>query len=988
MKASRVALFIASVVVIVAGIVVALAFNSSVQTWLLERKLAQSPELHVSVGRVSAGWRHVDLTDVRYSGAGARWTAPTVALDASLVRFLFSRRLEVDKLTAEGWVLDLVPATGAPTALPATAAKPVGTTSGFSGVVSRLNLPFDLAVRAVQLRGKAVLPNQGAASNIEITGGGLGPQAPGRFHFSTEIVFAERAVRTVQLEADITVALATPRTFASCAADVKATATGARLEKPVELRGTLKATRDATVERYELAVIGPQRKLVAVDAALPAAGAQLAGTWQLDLRDADLEPFAFGQELPAFEAKGEGKVEFAADLSTAHAAGRLSGKLDRLSAVKPELKAVGALTFDAEIDVAKRAEAIAVDKVNVQLATNHPVAVVRSLQAFELNLATRDVRPTDPARELFSIVLEGLPLAWLRPLTSAVAFEGNDAHGEFVATPRASGFSFRSKSPLMLSNLSVSHHAKPLLENLELSVSANADYTPQGWQAELTGVTVRSAGRTLLLLDSKAGQLAGADQPIKATGLVSLDLKTLATQPIGREVAGPLSRGDATIEFSASLATTKQIDANVAVNNLAVAAQPENMALPSLAMKVRADLRADRTVALNVPITVARGGRTSDFTLAGEVKPTARGAQFDAQVSSGLLVLDDVRLLRALSPRPLAPKPAGEPPVQPAPRWATLNGSLGLHLKKVIYSGTFELNNVTGRLRFTSGEVKLEEVRAGVGEHGNAKIDGALRFDPAAVRPFGFGADVSLSDFDPSPLFLTANPRQPPTVEGRFSLGTRVSAHAAGVAALPANASGRFELTSKGGTFRGLPVNVGNLVENSSKLGSWLTAAGDAITSLWSRKDYDEITSRSQAANELARILSAIPYDQLSVVVTRDEALNTSIKELTLISPDIRINGSGTAHNSPGRSPLNDVVTMEYRVKARGRAAELMKFLGVLDGKPDDLGYSPCTLPFNVGGTLARVDATEVSNRLVARAVEKTGLTEKAVDWINRLRGR
>jgi hypothetical protein len=220
-----------------------------------------------------------------------------------------------------------------------------------------------------------------------------------------------------------------------------------------------------------------------------------------------------------------------------------------------------------------------------------------------------------------------------------------------------------------------------------------------------------------------------------------------------------------------------------------------------------------------------------------------------------------------------------------------------------------------------------------------------------------------------------------------------VSAEATTLAGLRSAATGTFELTSKSGTFRGLPVNVGNLVENSSKLASWIASAGNAIAGLTGRKeDYDEITSRSQAANELARTLSAITYDQLNIVVTRTDAVNASVKEFALISPDLRLYGSGEARCLAGRSVLDDELKLELHLRARGRPAELMKFLGILDPKPDELGYAACTIPVRVAGTVARLDSQDFSNRLIGIAVEKTGILERAgaraFDWINRLRGK
>jgi hypothetical protein len=67
---------------------------------------------------------------------------------------------------------------------------------------------------------------------------------------------------------------------------------------------------------------------------------------------------------------------------------------------------------------------------------------------------------------------------------------------------------------------------------------------------------------------------------------------------------------------------------------------------------------------------------------------------------------------------------------------------------------------------------------------------------------------------------------------------------------------------------------VSHIVENTSRLAAWLASAGTAISAITGKKDYAEIANKTEAVAELARGLNPIPYDQLSVSVARDAALN------------------------------------------------------------------------------------------------------------------
>jgi hypothetical protein len=111
------------------------------------------------------------------------------------------------------------------------------------------------------------------------------------------------------------------------------------------------------------------------------------------------------------------------------------------------------------------------------------------------------------------------------------------------------------------------------------------------------------------------------------------------------------------------------------------------------------------------------------------------------------------------------------------------------------------------------------------------------------------------------------------------------------------------------------------------------------------------------------------------------------LNDFTLISPEVRLAGSGQASHRPGTPVFDDVLSMAFTLRARGRHAELLNYLGVLEGSPDELGYVPSTLPLKVAGTLAQPDTSELNEQLAAIALDKSGVSDKARELFNRLRG-
>ncbi|PTX99000.1 AsmA-like C-terminal region-containing protein [Opitutus sp. ER46] len=1014
MKPIRLIVISASVVAALVLLAAVVVFSSAFQTWAFRRAVAGTPGVHLAVERVSAGFRYVDLTEIRYEEPGLRLHAPAVHIELDVLRAVWSRQFAIASLTAEGWTVTLVepvaPANVPPSAASEPARQPANegtppvaasgapaalTPTTFAGVFDPVRLPYDLAVDHLAVRGQVILPADRGRVLVDMSGGGLGAGRRADFKVNAKATFRDETVNAVTAEGNLVATMDTPRTLTEVGLRLDATASGGQLTAPVPLHAELGARRSGAAETYSVRVTRGDRRLAALQAEFPNHGKdQLTGAWQLDVRHVDLAPFALGWRVPQFSALGEGTFETEPSLATVHATGKLDATFENLAVLKPDLAVLGAIKLSADLDVARQGDVLTVGKLDVAVATSNggapaaadsawrAVGTIRALQPFQFTAHAREVSAADPARDLIGIALEGLPLEWLRPIFPQVQVTGSNVRGELVATPRAGGFSFRTRVPLIVRNLELRHRGKAVLQHLDLSLSTSGDFTPEGWQAEVNGFTARSGEARMLLLDAKAGQLAGANQPIKATGLLSVDLGALLAQPLAAKLLA-IDRGDASIEFAASLGRRQEIQANVRVKNLGLpSGASANVALPAVSATVRADIAEDGTVTVNVPVTLVREERTSDVTVAGTYKPARGGGTFDGHALSQHFDLGDARVLGEMLP----PK-AGDG-ASATPAWAGLKGTVGVQLKELVYSRTLTLNNVIGTLRLSGDAVKFDNLRAAVGE-GGAQANGAVTFSAQKRPPYGLNADLSLSDVDPGPLLASVNPGQPPTIEGRFTINSHLQAAAASLEELSHGAAGDFQLTSRSGVFRGLSVNVGNLVENSSKLATWLASAGHAITSLAGKKpDYDEITSRSQAANELARILSAIAYDQLSIVVSRDALGQMNVKEITLISPEIRITGTGRSLGAPGRSLGEGFLALEYQLRARGRPAELMKYLGVLDPKPDNLGYASCTIPVRVQGTLAKVDTTELSNRLVALAVEKTGLTEKAVDWINRLRGK
>lgn len=1026
MKRVRPLLIGAAAVLLLLAVAVAVAFNARCQTWAARRALAAYPALGVTIGSVSAGLGRVELRDVRVETRGAVLTVPALAANLPLVSAGLGHRLLVSRLVGKDWTLDLTsvdiprewtawlpvdarrgnrPAHAGedfavlPAALAAEPAALTSTVALFQGILSQLQLPFDLALDGVNLAGEVILPGARGRARVTITGGGLAAGREGKFEVAGTAMLNAASVSTLEAWAAVTAAMDTPRTFRRLGAKASATASGTSFPRGVKLGAELSAQRAATGENYVLTLTNEQKQLLAVQADFPANVRKLDGMWKLEVCDADLAPFTLGRALPKFEARGDGRFDVDAGFAEIRAAGRLTTTAQNLAVLQfpvvgaiPGLAALGAVRLAADFDFAQLGNTTRVDRLNVTVAGAQPVATIQSLQTFAFNRKTGALSVADPTRELIGIVLHGVPLVWAQPFLKDFTVTGGDVRGELVAAARDGGFAVRATTPLVAHGLSVTRAGRTLLRGVDVSLAVSAAYAPLGWQIEIAPLVAKTSAGTLATVEAKAGQLAGGYQPIKTAGKFSVDLPSALAQ----FAAGgwmQLTRGEAAGEFAASLGASREIQAKLSLTKLERASQLAAEKLPAVSAELRADFAAGGQIAFNIPVLIECDGRTSDLALIGTMAPGKDGLAITARAASTLFVVEDVKVLAA----PLAGSTAAAgavqgavtPPVvrETAPPWAGFSGQLVLALKKVVYSDKFQASDLTGTLRLGAIAAWVEGVHAGLGENSEANVSGSVTFDAESATPYALAADITVNDFDPARLFKAMNPGQPATIEGKFSVASKLAGHAAHLADLAAAAHGELQLTSKGGVFRGLPVNVAARNETVGKLASIIAMGGSALDALKGRKDDSDITSTAKAVAEVSKLLAAIQYDQLGVVVSRDASLNTVLKDFTLIAPEVRLNGGGKTTHQAGAALLDESLAMEFKLRARGHTAEVLKYLGKLEAPLDELGYAACTLPLKIGGTLGKPDTTELDNALASLALEKGGVKDKASELLNKLLG-
>ena len=993
MKLLRIALIVTASLVLVLGIGVALAFTPAVQTWAAKKFAPASPELTVTIGRVSAGLEQTRLENVRVVQPGLVLTMPSVEVDVGVLGAI-GGTVDVKRLVAKGWILDLtepvvVPAQTSPQSKPSASSgakepqqpspqvqvsQKQATSDAFNGIFDLLKLPVDLSVDGVDFSGDVIIPE--GRAQVAIKGGDVAVGGAGKFALVLDV--KTKNTETINLTGTFTARMETPRTFNSLSLVADVVAKGPQLPPAgVSLSLSLSATRPGASETYSAMVLSGNREILSAEVELPSGDAPLAGKWTLDATQADAAPFALGRPLPDFTAKGQGTFTADRMFTAIKAAGSLDATLDKLSAIQPEFAALGRLTLAAGFDVATQGDTVNLQKLDVRVAGAKPVLTVAALQVVSFNTATSAVTAADPSTDLLRITLDGLPLAWAKPFLGDLVLTGDDVRGAFTATARDGGFVLRPSAPITLTNLSVTQAGQPLVQALDVSLSAQADYSPKGFNAEVTNLSARSAGATILTLTAKAAQPAGDKQPLTATGTYEVNLPAALAQPVAAGSAalqGGVARGD----FTASVA---DITTATLTLQLAQLTALDGTALPSVALTARADIDATGRIKADAPLVITQGKRRSDLTLAAVVTQTEKNTDIQAKLTSQYLHIPDLQLFAALSPAPAGPvattppvstpkRPAPKtPPAPPAPApteplWAGVTGELLLSLKSVAYSKDIVVNDVEGVVKITPAALTLQNLQAALKTGGNLKAGGGLQFDAKQKQPYALKADVALTAVEPAPILRALSPGKPSPVEGKFDLTTQLSGRATDPSAFDETVVGDITLASKGGTLKALNVKTSAAVDNVGKAAAIAGILGQLAGSESTMKYAD----RARAAADVTKQLGSLQFDQLNLVLARDEKNNMGIKDLSLISPIVRFAGSGTITYQPGVPLMQQPLLLSLQLAAKGKLGDDLRTLKLIDSKADTSNYAALVEKLTFDGSLQAVGTSQLSN-LINRAL-------------------
>ena len=991
-----------ALLIALAALIVAAAFIPAVQTRIAQRQLELHPELRASLGSLAAGVGALEAHDLNLEINGTLLTLPTLEAQLPLLTAVWDRNLQIRRLVAKGWTLDLngpletkAASTAAPPASSPAQAQVVGSSALpsnastpaiaalkaaliFHEILTGWTLPRDVSFDEVDLEGDVLLPTPRGtnpiAVQVSVKGGGIGAGREGKFEVKVTFPLVDHAGHLIAMltpHGRLIVALDAARRPTRLDLNVELSAKNHALPEGLSVYATLTAAKATHDETYTVGLRRGERHVAAIVARFPATTRQLAGTWKIDARDSDLAPFFSNRTLPTFASIGGGDFEADDAFTRIRATGQLSTTASQLEAFAAPLERLGTVTLRTDFDVTHRAQTLRVDRLNASLGGARPAVVVRSLQPFSLDEQTGGLHVADPRADWLEGSLPGLPLAWIFGSPAGPALRGADATGNFMVHASDGEFTLSSKAPLTASGVVLQHGEKVFADGLELSLSLRAGISGQSWQLQGSPLTISRAGRRMATIDATASQLIDGDQPIKVAGTWNADLLAWAVfgNRTGRSASG---------EFTALVGPGLSME-----NKFSVVGRGPNRALTA-SLRVKADANGRYT--FYGPIKLTLGKSASEISVEGRWARPAAGGRTVLHLTSNQLTLEHLAVLAAPFAAPGSLAPATQPDGRDRiPFWGDWVGRVSFDFARLTAWG-HNFAEVGGTFFIDGGAIKLEGGRGVIHQDRHVRAEGAVTFAAAAESPYAAQATATVDEIDAAVLFGPPPRGREPLLHGRFAIAGTLHGNGLNLPDLARRTREEFRVTSNGGSTRLLQTSVASsLTEAPTPVADALGTVGAVFGALLKTKsnilqaEKNPVSKNTEAVLNFTYLTELIRYDQITLTAIRGSDGSLQLADVTIAGPDERLTGSGQLTAVPGQPMAVWPLSLALHLGFHGPAAGFLTEAGLLSAPKDTQGFTQLRQSIHFGGTMAQPDSSEWHDLLVkAAAPPKTAHDKKS----------
>lgn len=940
MKTLKIALLAFAGLFVLLLLAVAVLLLPGVQKSLVARFVATEPGESLEMDFFRVGLNRTEARGIDFRQPDASYQVAEFSADLSLFDLLFRRQLRMGDVVATGVVIDL------------SHLEPDEDPEPFEGILRQMDLPMPLYMNTINVDGVVLLPaigEEAVRSHFVLSGGGFAPGREGEIHLQGDL----RAPGTMEMLADLgiegslTVRQGSGGRIERARLLAQLSASGVELERPERIQAdvVLLATDDGEAYQAHFERIAMNEEtddldlstLVTLDATFLYQEGLFQGSWAVDVDRDQLATFVGEMELPAFAASGRGDFAYGLDGEVLAVDGHLDISVDDLGVLAEELRELGGFTLNSRFDLRMDEDFFNLEQLVVALRDQegNELLEARNFQPVRYNRQTEALEGVEERLELAEVTIRGLPVEWANFFLPAfdgpqVLLRGGNLTGQLAVSSDPGGFHFSLVEPLRTDPLTVLLDGEVRLVELSFEVHGAGSFENGQLQGNLEQLRLVHQ-EELLAAGMGAFDLAAG----QANASLQADLARLLNQPLLADINN-LSSGVLDLEMALAFTNGPEISLNGSIRDLVTLAEQERV--PPVVFEASLREVEENVWDIDLPVRI-EGGSSSDVRLAGQVAMGDEVSRFTLNLSGEQLILDQVLALASgfTPPNNNAVLVPGERDEEPF--WAGFEGALTVELARLRLQPEYGLEDVEGELLVEAREI-VSALRA-VFTESPVELDARIRYLTEEDRPYVLEGTLEAPRIAVGEIFRQLQPDRPPTLEGMFVINMELQSVGRNLPDLIDRFRGQIQLQSPGGVIRLLHAD------------NPLAGLGGLAGALFGTLGPD-----AAAITDIARRLSNMPYDELTIRAERDEGLNYVLRDFSVLSPEMHLRGTGEIQHRENVDLLRQPMTIQLRLGARGSLERLLANVRVLEEEPDDLGYRPMRRDFSITGTPAIPDAS------------------------------
>lgn len=630
-----------------------------------------------------------------------------------------------------------------------------------------------------------------------------------------------------------------------------------------------------------------------------------------------------------------------------------------VNALKPYLNVpTGPLALTANLEGRHEGQTLQLAKLSstVNRDGNVLLAALDLQQPVRADLKASTFAVPNPTATALRLRLGEIPLAWAEPFVAQSKLSGQLGGGTLeVALRTVEDVTLTTAEPLTLRGVTAVIEGKTLAQTLDLDANLTATKRGETVTYDLRRIEVKQGQTSLAALNVAGEAKLGAKLSATAKGNLDADVAALMRQPMLAPYA-TLARGRVTAAFEASHGDATSAKAAIAAKNLV--AKLENRALGDVELTLTANVKPDGSGAVTLPLTLTNGPRKSDVAIDGTFGKASdqKTFLFTGKVASNQLFVDDFQPLAGLAPAseapktpaPATPRPSAPPATTPKPGrdtepfWKGVNGKVDVDLKRVVYGKDYVISAKGGAV-ITDSKLSLDGLE-GKFKDNPFKLAAGLNFAAQQPQPYSLTGSADIQNFDVGEFLRAANPNEKPALDTKATLSAKLNGTGGNLTEVGKNAFGKFELTGTKGTMY--------LLERKGTAGTIVNLGAAALSILGAARGSDT----TAALGEIAKLLNAVQFETVKLQIERGADLQFKLTSLEVLSPFLRITGSGAVASKNLDDIQNAPMNIVLQLGAKDQLGFLLNRVRLLGTNQDEKGYNLMSRTFTIGGTPSKPD--------------------------------